>query len=172
MADQRHRPGRLQRVQQLAEVEYVIGYRVRAADRPIGIAMTAQVRRHDMKMLAQVERDEIPTARVITAAVQQDSKRLVVIAPVHVMELQALGVKEMRRRPDNIRHGRSRNWQMTVLEIYLTAGVSNRGKRPHPTHTNSSAVTCACEQTEIARSRARLRQSLMNFVECAAQIAH
>ncbi len=75
---------RFNRVHQLAKVEDVVGNRVTAADGPVGVAMTTEIERDHMKMFTEVERDKIPAAAVVAAAVDQDSDRQIVVTPVNV----------------------------------------------------------------------------------------
>ena len=104
MADQNDRPPGFQRIHQLAQVKHVVRNGVGSTDRPVGVTVTAQVRCYNVEVLTQIERDEIPAAAMVAAAVNQDSERLVGIAPIDVVQLQPLRVVKVRSGSDYVRH--------------------------------------------------------------------
>src|SRR5581483_6930955 len=103
MADQRRR-SMAERIHELMQIQHVIDHRVTAADRPVGVAVAAQIGRDDMKVAPQLERDPVPIAAMIAPTVHQDREWLVGVAPIHVMQLQPLRIEVVRRRADDIRH--------------------------------------------------------------------
>ncbi len=93
-------------VEQLRGVERVVDHRVATADGPLGIAVTAQVGRDNVVVAPQVLGDPIPGPGMIAAAVNQEQRRPVVVAPVDVMELEPLRVEIVRRGSDqSLCHG-------------------------------------------------------------------
>ena len=76
-----------ERAQQLVDVERVVDHRVAAADRPLRVAVAAQVGRDDVEVAPQILRDPVPVARVVAAAVDQQQRRLLRVAPVDVVQL-------------------------------------------------------------------------------------
>src|SRR5262249_32981170 len=96
------------RVHELAQIEHVVYHRLAAADRPIRTAVAAKIRCNYVVVLSKIERDPAPIATVIATAVNQNHKRLVRIAPINVVQLQALGIEIVRRGPDDaLGHRRS-----------------------------------------------------------------
>ena len=89
MGNERHRREPLL-IDQLREVVDVAGHGVGAGRRPLAIAMAAQVGRDDVPVVAQPLRHPVPIAAMVLAAVQQDQRRRVRVAPVDVMQPQPL----------------------------------------------------------------------------------
>ena len=71
---------------ELGDVLHVLQVRIRAAERPRGIAVAAQVRRHDVVVPAQGLRQPIPRMAMIVNAVHQQHVRRLVVAPVQVVQ--------------------------------------------------------------------------------------
>jgi hypothetical protein len=76
---------------QLRQVIDVVGHRVVAGRRPGGVTVSPQVRSDHMKIFAHIGGDPVPVPAVIAPAMQQDQRRRVGIAPVHVVQPQSLG---------------------------------------------------------------------------------
>src|SRR5205807_7442197 len=75
-----------------------LGYRIDRTRRPLAVAMTAEVERVNVIVVAQRARHPVPTARVIQPAVHEHHWRFVVAPVIPVMELQAVRVKKERTR--------------------------------------------------------------------------
>ncbi len=78
-------------VDELREVVDVAGHRVAAVRRPLAVAMPPQVGRDDVPVLPERLRRPVPAAAVIPATMDQEERRLLRMAPVHVVKAQALG---------------------------------------------------------------------------------
>ena len=83
---------------QLRQVIDVVGHGVVTCRGPGGIAVPAQIGRNDVVVSAQIGGDPVPIAAVIAPAMQQDERRRVRIAPVHVVQSQTLGEIDARGR--------------------------------------------------------------------------
>src|SRR5262249_3554178 len=75
------------------EIEYVLGKRVERTRRPSAVAVAAQIECVDVIILAQIAGHPIPIARVITSAVDENERRLVLAAPIPELKLEAVGVE-------------------------------------------------------------------------------
>src|SRR5207247_451923 len=82
--------------------EHVVDHRVGAAYRPGGVAVPAEIGGDEVEVAAQVGRHPVPAPAVVAPAVQEEEGRLVRVAPVDVVELQALRVEIVRRRPEHL----------------------------------------------------------------------
>jgi hypothetical protein len=82
-------------VKKRGEVEDVLDYAVGGAGSPGAIAMAAQVERENVIVLAKNARDPIPIASVVEAAVDEDQRRLAVLAVVPELQFEAVGVEEV-----------------------------------------------------------------------------
>jgi hypothetical protein len=83
-------------VDELGEVVDEGAHRIVAAGRPGAVAMAAQVRGDDVVVGAQLGGDPVPVAAVVAAAVHQDQRRRVRIAPVDVVQPQPLRDERLR----------------------------------------------------------------------------
>src|SRR5579863_3470744 len=129
----------IERVDQLAEVEDVIGNRIGAADRPIRVAVSTQIERNYVKVSSQVERHKIPSPRMIASAMDQDGERLARVTPIDIVELEPLRIKEMRSGSDYIRHATAsgiRAWasfligvQSRLIRMLPTPNLADQGFR-------------------------------------------
>ena len=64
--------------------------------------MTPEIRGDHVVVASQVPGDPVPAAGVVPAAVDQKQRRRGLIAPIHVVELEALGDVEARARTDDL----------------------------------------------------------------------
>src|SRR6266852_2174501 len=78
------------------EVEDVLGHAVGSTGGPSAVAVSAQVEREDVIAFAQDPRDPIPVASVVQSAVNQNQRRLAVLAIVPELQLEAVGIEEVR----------------------------------------------------------------------------
>ena len=83
-------------VRQHRKIQHVFGDAIQRSRSPGAIAVPAQIERVDMVIVAQRFSHPIPIARVIQAAMYQDQRRLAFGAPIPELELQPVGVKEVR----------------------------------------------------------------------------
>jgi hypothetical protein len=58
--------------------------------------MSAQIRRHDMKAVAEFFGHPVPVAAMIPSAMDEQQWRRAVIAPIDIMQAKALGKIELR----------------------------------------------------------------------------
>ena len=79
-----------QRVDQLGKVIDEGIYLVIAVRRPGAVAMTAQVRRDDVPVLGQFLGHPVPAAAMVAPAMLKDQRRGIGIAPIDIVEAQAL----------------------------------------------------------------------------------
>ncbi len=86
----------LDNVGQRGEIEHVFGEAVHRARRPRAVAVAAQVERVDVVIVTQRSRGPIPHARVIEAAVHQNQRGFSVGAPIPELQLEAIGIEEVR----------------------------------------------------------------------------
>ena len=97
MAHDRHRPP-VELVDELGKViDHVVGHVIAVAD-PVGIAMPAVIESGDVPVPAQVFRHPVPAARMIAPAMHQHQRRRVAIAPIDIIESQALRYEGLRCR--------------------------------------------------------------------------
>src|SRR5215217_3980501 len=80
------------------QVVDIFGQRVAAAFRPVGIAVAAKVGGEHMKMRLQCAGDCVPATAMIAPAMDQKQGRSILIAPVGVMQPQALRDEEAALR--------------------------------------------------------------------------
>src|SRR5713226_7317756 len=83
-------------VEERGEIEDVLGHTVGGAGRPGAVAVTAQIQGVDVIALAQDARNPIPVASMVQAAVDEDQGGLGVLAVVPELQLEAVGIEEMR----------------------------------------------------------------------------
>ncbi len=95
MADQANREI-IDDVEERGKIENVLGHAVGSAGGPSAVAVTAQVQREDVIAFAQDPRDPIPVAGMVQTAVNQNQRRLAVLAIVPELQLEAVGVEEVR----------------------------------------------------------------------------
>src|SRR5260370_2701039 len=95
MADQANREI-INDVEERGKIEHVLGDAVGSAGGPSAVAVTAQVQRVDVVMLAQNAGDPIPVARMIKTTVNENQRRLAVLAIVPELQLEAVGIEEVR----------------------------------------------------------------------------
>ena len=76
---------------QLRQVVDIAAHGVVAVGRPLAVAMAAQVRRDDVPVIAEAFGHPVPVPAVIPPPVHQQQRRRVRIAPVDVMQPEALG---------------------------------------------------------------------------------
>ena len=69
-------------VGQSGKIQHVLGNAIERALRPGAVAMSTQIERVDVVILAERARHPVPVARVVESAVDQDHDRLAVGAPV------------------------------------------------------------------------------------------
>ena len=69
----------------------VFEVRIGTAEGPLGVAVAAQIRRHDMESVAHRLGQPIPGVAVVVDAVNQQHVGRVVVSPVQVVQPQALG---------------------------------------------------------------------------------
>ena len=74
-------------VEQRGEIEHVLGDVVHGAGRPGAVAVSAQVERVDVVVLAQRSRHPVPVARVVQPAVDQHQRGLAVLPVVPELQL-------------------------------------------------------------------------------------
>jgi len=55
--------------------------------------MTAEVRSDHVVLMPKVKSHPVPIAAMISAAVNQEHKRLLGVAPIYVVKFEALGIK-------------------------------------------------------------------------------
>src|SRR5207247_2832877 len=67
-----------------------------------GVAVPAQIGGDDVEVAAQVGRYPVPAPAVVAPAVQEEEGPPLRVAPVDVVELQALRVEVVRRRPEHL----------------------------------------------------------------------
>ena len=77
-------------VDQLREVIDAGAHRIVAISRPAAVAVTAQVRRDDVPVMAQFLGHPVPAAAMVPPAMQQDQGRRIGIAPIDIMKAHAL----------------------------------------------------------------------------------
>jgi hypothetical protein len=83
---------------QAAKVIDIVRQAVAASFRPFGIAVAAQIGRHDMEMRLQFARDRIPVAAMVEPAMDQDQRRRGFVAPVGIVQPQPLGLANARSK--------------------------------------------------------------------------
>ena len=83
-------------IRQRGNVEHVFCDAIQRARRPGAVAMPAQIHGIDVEMFTERTRHPIPIARVIQAAMHQNQRRLAFRSPIPELQLQPVGVKEMR----------------------------------------------------------------------------
>src|SRR5258708_7455293 len=89
MADQGH--GRkLALMNELREIVDKARHGIAAVLRPLAVAMPAQIGRDDMPAVAKPLHHPVPAARMVAAAMDQHQRRCVRIAPIEIMQTQAL----------------------------------------------------------------------------------
>ena len=71
---------------------------IAAANRPRAVAMAAKVRRDDMVAIAKPFGDPVPVAAMVAPAVDQQQRGRGLVAPVDIVQSQALRVIEVGRR--------------------------------------------------------------------------
>ena len=76
----------------LGELFNVVGEPVGFGGRPGAVAVAAVVEGHDAVALAEVGREEVPEARRVLEAVEQEHGVEAIAAPVKVVEAQAMGL--------------------------------------------------------------------------------
>ena len=86
------------RFHQAGQIVDVVGKAVAGAERPAGIAVAAQIGRHDVKIRSQRPRQMIPAAGVIEAAMHQQQWRRRCVTPIREMKLEPLRLKIARLR--------------------------------------------------------------------------
>src|SRR6266478_876970 len=97
MADHGH--GRkLALMNELGEIVDKTRHGVAAVLRPLAVAMPAQIGRDDVPAVAKPLHHPVPAARMIAAAMDQHQRRRVRIAPIEIMQTQALRNVGMRDR--------------------------------------------------------------------------
>ena len=79
-----------ERLNQIDKIEHEIRRHIRAIGRPLAFAMAAQIQRDHMIISGERIRDPIPRAPVIAIAMQQQEKRRALIAPIPILEREAL----------------------------------------------------------------------------------
>jgi len=79
---------------QTRQVVHIFGQRIAAAPGPVGIAMAAQVGGQHMKMRLQRPGDQVEAAAMIAAAMDQQHRRRIRVAPVPIMQPQPLRLVE------------------------------------------------------------------------------
>src|SRR5207245_579009 len=92
----------VERLQERGQVEHVVDHRVGAAHRPGGVAVPAQIGGDEVEVAAQVGRHPVPAPAVVAPAVQEEEGPPLRVAPVDVVERQALRVEVVRRRPEHL----------------------------------------------------------------------
>ena len=97
MADQRHREG-VKLGQELSEVGHILDHGISAAAGPLRIAMSAQVRGDNVVIMTKGPGDPVPSAGMVRPTMDQGQERFVRVAPVYIVELQALGDIVVRSR--------------------------------------------------------------------------
>ena len=112
-------------VDELGEVVDVAGHRVAAVGRPLAVAVAAQVGRDDVPVVPQRRRRPVPVPAVVAPAVEQEQRRLVRIAPVHVVQPEALGEVRVRGRGPAC----CRSWLRTIADVPIEG---NRGAPVRP----------------------------------------
>ena len=90
-----------QRVDQLGKVVDESIHRIVSVGRPGAVAVAPRVRRDDMPVLAQFLRHPVPAAAVVTAAVLQNQRRRIGVAPIDIVQPQPLRDKDVRSRTVN-----------------------------------------------------------------------
>ena len=81
---------------QLRQVVDVVDHAVVRAGDPLRVAVAAQVGREDVPVVAQPLGDPVPVAAVVAAAVHEHERRRALVAPVDVVQAQALRHVELR----------------------------------------------------------------------------
>ena len=72
-----------------------------AADSPVRVSVPAEVGCDDVVFVTEFLSDPVPVAAVITSAMHQQHGRCILVAPVHIVQTQALRVVHMGRGPDH-----------------------------------------------------------------------
>src|SRR5713226_9321574 len=85
-------------VDELRQVVDVARHRVATVRGPLAVAVAAEVGRDHVPVVAERLRRPVPVAAVVAPAVEQHERRLLAVAPVHVVKPQALGEVRARGR--------------------------------------------------------------------------
>ena len=109
MRDDRHRR-QLLLMDQLREVVDIGGDRIAAVGRPLAVAVTAQIGRQDVPVVAQRLRHPVPVAAMVAPAMHQQQRRRAGIAPIDVMQPQPLREIDARGRAGAVFVGRLLSW--------------------------------------------------------------
>lgn len=83
-------------VEQRGKIEHVLRNAVHGARRPGAVAVAAEIERINVVMFAQRPRYPVPVARVVQPAVDQHQCWLAVLPVIPKLQLQPVGIKEMR----------------------------------------------------------------------------
>src|SRR5712671_5676903 len=83
-------------IEQRGKIEHMLGHAVHGARSPGAVAVSAQVERIDVVMLAQRARHPVPVARVVQAAVDEYQRGLAVLSVIPELQLQSVRVKKVR----------------------------------------------------------------------------
>ena len=117
-------------VEQGRQIENVLDEAVHCAGRPGAVPVASQIERIYVVMFAQRAGDPVPVARVIQAAVNQHERRLSVLSVIPELQLQPVGVEEMRnwfhRVQATPRRSRS-EFQARLYHSRLPGGLSSAG---------------------------------------------
>src|SRR5215470_10486358 len=117
VGDDRHRRQALL-MDELRQIVDVAGEGVAAVGGPRAVAVPAQVGRQDVPVVPECRGRPVPGAAVITAAVQHDERRLRGIAPVDVVQAQALREERVGR---GSRHGAGHGSSSMLASRPITA---------------------------------------------------
>ena len=97
MSDQRHREG-VKLGQELSEVGHILDHGISAAAGPLTIAMSPQVRGDNRVVLTTGPPDPVTGAGMVRPTMDESQEGFVRVAPVYIVELQALGDIVVRGR--------------------------------------------------------------------------
>ena len=95
----RHDPqrGKLLLMDQLREVVHVLAHAIARTRRPLRVAVAAQIDGDDVVVGPQALRDPVPVVCVVAVAVDEQQRRRFGVAPVEVVQAQALREVGVRR---------------------------------------------------------------------------
>ena len=82
----------------MSEVGHVLDHGISAATGPLRIAMSAQVRGDNVVVVTKGAGDPVPGAGMVRPTMDEGQEGFVGVAPVYIVELQALGNIVVRGR--------------------------------------------------------------------------
>src|ERR1700686_205780 len=128
-------------VEERGEIQNMLGHAIGGAGRPSAVAVAAQIQRVDVIALAQTARYPVPIAGMVETAVNENQRRFVVLPIVPELQLEAVGIEEVRDRF----HGTLRNpMHDLVQKIHGIPMVRQQGGSQVAVRTRAAAIFHGC----------------------------